>query len=245
MLANGDITSSQYANAVAKRHLRLKAGRLYSRIREPYFFSYVREELQKQYGANTVRVGRPARSTRRSIRVCRRFALDAIKRTLPYSSDPAAAIVSINPQQRRDPCDDRDQPGEPEEPGQLRVVRTAPAGLDVQDDRADDCDLAGHHPVDDQYLSAPFKYDPTETGSCDTNPPTAWCPRDVRPLLSRPDVDRERATLRSDNTVYARLSLDVGPENIADMAYRLGVQHRPARRATARTCRRWASARGW
>ena len=29
MLANGDITSSQYANAVAKRNLRLKAGRLY------------------------------------------------------------------------------------------------------------------------------------------------------------------------------------------------------------------------
>jgi hypothetical protein len=45
MLANGNITSSQYANAVAKRNLRPKAGRLYSRIREPYFFGYVREEL--------------------------------------------------------------------------------------------------------------------------------------------------------------------------------------------------------
>jgi penicillin-binding protein 1A len=34
----------------------------------------------------------------------------------------------------------------------------------------------------------------------------------------------ESATLRSDNSVFARLSLDVGPENIAAMAHRLGVR---------------------
>ena len=96
MLGNGNITSSQYANAVAKRNLHLKAGRLYSRIREPYFFSYVREELQRQYGANTVRSGGLKVYTTIDPRL-QRFALDAIKRTLPYSTDPAAAIVSINP----------------------------------------------------------------------------------------------------------------------------------------------------
>src|SRR5207237_5764193 len=31
------------------------------------------------------------------------------------------------------------------------------------------------------------------------------------------------ATLRSDNTVYAQLTLDVGPEKVAEMARRLGV----------------------
>jgi penicillin-binding protein 1A len=30
--------------------------------------------------------------------------------------------------------------------------------------------------------------------------------------------------LASDNTVYAQLTLDVGPEAVADMAHRLGVQ---------------------
>src|SRR5439155_20875956 len=44
MLSTGSITSTQYANAVAKRQLHLKPGRLYTRIREPYFFSYVVEE---------------------------------------------------------------------------------------------------------------------------------------------------------------------------------------------------------
>src|SRR6266566_1444583 len=96
MLANGNITSSQFADAVAQRKLHLKAGRLYTRIREPYFFSYVREELQRQYGANTVRSGGLKVYTTIDPRL-QRLALAAIKRTLPYSTDPAAAIVSINP----------------------------------------------------------------------------------------------------------------------------------------------------
>jgi penicillin-binding protein 1A len=73
------------------------------------------------------------------------------------------------------------------------------------------------------YLSAPFKYDPTNTGSCDTDPPTAWCPETYdHSYIGTTSI--ERGTLRSDNTVYARLSLDVGPENIAAMAYKLGVR---------------------
>ena len=38
------------------------------------------------------------------------------------------------------------------------------------------------------------------------------------------DLGRRAATLRSDNTVYAQLTLDVGPENVAAMAHRLGVR---------------------
>jgi penicillin-binding protein 1A len=73
------------------------------------------------------------------------------------------------------------------------------------------------------YLSAPFKYDPSETGSCDTNPPTAWCPQTYdHTYVGATSI--ENGTLRSDNTVYARLTLDVGPENVADMAYKLGVR---------------------
>src|SRR5438874_2533155 len=39
MLSTGSITSTQYANAVAKRQLHLKPGRLDARIRQPYCFS--------------------------------------------------------------------------------------------------------------------------------------------------------------------------------------------------------------
>ena len=39
------------------RSLRLKPGRLYTEIREPYFFGYVRDQLIQHYGAETVRSG--------------------------------------------------------------------------------------------------------------------------------------------------------------------------------------------
>src|SRR5207249_2710658 len=61
------------------------------------------------------------------------------------------------------------------------------------------------------------------TGSCNTNPPTAWCPQTYdHTYIGATSI--ENGTLRSDNTVYARLSLDVGPENIAEMAYKLGIR---------------------
>ena len=221
MLANGNITSSQYANAVAQRNLRLKAGRLYSRIREPYFFGYVREELQRQYGANTVRSGGLKVYTTIDPRL-QRFALDAIKRTLPYSSDPAAAIVSINPHNGAIRAMTEVSPGNPKNQVNFASSARRQPGSTFKTIVLTTAISQGINPST-TYLSAPFKYDPTETGSCDTDPPTAWCPQTYDHSYIGP-TSIENGTLRSDNSVYARLSLDVGPENIADIAYRLGVR---------------------
>jgi penicillin-binding protein 1A len=221
MLGNGDITSSQYANAVAKRNLRLKAGRLYTRIREPYFFSYVREELQRQYGANTVRSGGLKVYTTIDPRL-QRFALNAIKRTLPYSTDPAAAIVSINPSNGAIRAMTEVSPGNPKNQVNFASSARRQPGSTFKTIVLTTAISQGISPST-TYLSAPFKYDPTETGSCDTNPPTAWCPETYdHSYIGATSI--ENGTLRSDNSVYARLSLDVGPENIADIAYRLGVR---------------------
>jgi len=221
MLGNGDITSSQYANAVAQRNLHLKAGRLYTRIREPYFFSYVREELQRQYGANTVRSGGLKVYTTIDRRL-QRLALDAIKRTLPYASDPAAAIVSINPRNGAIRAMTELSPGNPKNQVNFASSARRQPGSTFKTIVLTTAISQGISPST-TYLSAPFKYDPTETGSCDTNPPTAWCPQTYDHSYLGP-TSIENATLRSDNSVYARLSLDVGPENIADIAYRLGVR---------------------
>jgi penicillin-binding protein 1A len=221
MLANGNITSSQYANAVAQRNLRLKAGRLYSRIREPYFFGYVREELQRQYGANTVRSGGLKVYTTIDPRL-QRFALGAIKRTLPYSSDPAAAIVSINPHNGAIRAMTEVSPGNPKNQVNFASSARRQPGSTFKTIVLTTAISQGINPST-TYLSAPFKYDPTETGSCDTDPPTAWCPQTYdHSYIGATSI--ENGTLRSDNSVYARLSLDVGPENIADIAYRLGVR---------------------
>ncbi|MBA3246052.1 MAG: penicillin-binding protein, partial [Actinobacteria bacterium] len=56
MVGQGKINRKQYDWASA-RGLGLKAGRLYKTIREPYFFSYVRDELIAEYGVATVRSG--------------------------------------------------------------------------------------------------------------------------------------------------------------------------------------------
>jgi penicillin-binding protein 1A len=221
MLGNGDITSSQYANALAQRNLRLKAGRLYTRIREPYFFSYVREELQRQYGANTVRSGGLKVYTTIDPRL-QRLALTAIKRTLPYSSDPAAAIVSINPRNGAIRAMTELSPGNPKNQVNFASSARRQPGSTFKTIVLTTAISQGISPST-TYLSAPFKYDPTETGSCDTDPPTAWCPQTYDHSYVGP-TSIESATLRSDNSVYARLSLDVGPENIADIAYRLGVR---------------------
>jgi penicillin-binding protein 1A len=221
MLDNADITSTQYVNAVAKRNLQLKAGRLYSRIREPYFFSYVREELERQYGPRTVSSGGLKVYTTIDRRL-QRIALDAIKRTLPDSSDPAAAIVSINPSNGAIRAMTEVSPGNPKNQVNFASSARRQPGSTFKTIVLTTAISQGINPST-TYLSAPFKYDPTETGSCDTNPPTAWCPQTYDHSYIGP-TSIENATLRSDNSVYARLSLDVGPENIADIAYRLGVR---------------------
>jgi len=221
MLANGYITATQFADTSADRHLHLKAGRLYTRIREPYFFSYVRDELQRQYGSNTVRSGGLRVYTTIDPRL-QRLALAAIKSTLPYTSDPSAAVVAINPSNGAIRAMTEVSPGNPKtqvnfassarrQPGstfKMIVLATA---------------LSEGISPSTEYLSAPFKYDPSETGSCDTDPPTAWCPETFdHTYVGATSI--ENGTLRSDNTVYARLTLDVGPENVAQMAYKLGVR---------------------
>jgi penicillin-binding protein 1A len=73
------------------------------------------------------------------------------------------------------------------------------------------------------YLSAPFEYDPAGDGDCDAEPPTAWCPQTYdHSYIGVTSI--HNATLRSDNSVYARLTLDVGPEKVAEMARKLGVR---------------------
>jgi penicillin-binding protein 1A len=74
----------------------------------------------------------------------------------------------------------------------------------------------GINPYTTTYISAPFHYQP------DPYSP-AW---DVstydHTYLGATTI--ANATLHSDNTVYAQLTLDVGPEKVAAMAHRLGVQ---------------------
>src|SRR4051795_10538926 len=95
MLVNGDITSSQYETARAKS-IDLRPGKRFQRIREPFFFSYVQELLQKEYGSNTVREGGLRVYTTIKPRL-QNAAAAAVKSVLTEPNDPAGALISIDP----------------------------------------------------------------------------------------------------------------------------------------------------
>jgi penicillin-binding protein 1A len=222
MLENNDITSTQYANAIAQRNLHLKPGKVYTKIREPYFFSYVEAQLQKQYGSNTVRSGGLKVYTTIDPRL-QRFAAQAIRGTLYYKTDPAAAIISVNPATGAIRAMTEVTPGNPR--NQVNFLSSAhrQPGSTFKAIVLATAVSQGINPATTTYLSAPFEYNPTGLGSCSVNPPTAWCVQTFdHTYIGAASI--ERGTLRSDNTVYARLTLDVGPENVAEIAYRLGVR---------------------
>jgi penicillin-binding protein 1A len=221
MWASGYITQGQYTAAVADRHFHLKAGKLYTHIREPYFFSYVRDLLEKEYGRPTVRSGGLKVYTTIDPRL-QFFAQKAIRDTLYYKTDPAAAIVSINPANGAIRAMTGVYPGNPKNQVNFAASAHRQPGSTFKTIVLTAAIRQGISPST-SYLSAPFKYDPTGTGSCDTNPPTAWCPETYdHTYLGTTSI--ERGTLASDNTVYARLTLDVGPDFIAKTAWDLGIR---------------------
>ena len=91
-----DISYGNYQEGIKVTDLHLRPGRIYSRIREPYFFSYVRDELIRRYGVATVRSGGLKVYTTIDPRM-QRAATKAIKDTLYYDTDPASALVAIDP----------------------------------------------------------------------------------------------------------------------------------------------------
>ncbi len=215
MLKSRMITPTQYLAAVRVRKLHLVPGRLYTRIREPYFFSYVRDELIKQYGANTVRSGGLRVYTTIDPRL-QVAARKAITDTLYESNDPAAAVVSINPKNGAIRAMTAVTPGNTKNQFNLAAQARRQAGSTFKTFVLTAAVEQGMNPAATSYVSAPFRYQPDPYST-----PWEVATYDHSYLGATSVVN---ATLRSDNTVFAQMSLDVGPENIADVAHRLGVR---------------------
>ncbi len=218
LLGNHDITLAQYDKAIRSSALGLEPGRIYTRIKQPYFFSYVIDELERQYGANTVREGGLKVYTTIDPRL-QRLANKAIRDILPYKTDPASAIVSV-------------EPGTGAIRAMTAVVRNAGNQFNLVAQSARQAGSTfktfvlasaieqGVDPDSTYYTSAPF--------TCSIGP---WCqtPWEVHTYGNSysGSLSLTSATLQSDNTVYAQLTLDVGPRYVWQMAHRLGVHLSP------------------
>jgi penicillin-binding protein 1A len=224
LLTNQDITLAQYQRAARSNSLGLHPGRIYTRIKQPYFFSYVIDELERQYGANTVREGGLKVYTTIDPRL-QRLANKAIRDVLPYRTDPASAIVSV-------------EPGTGAIRAMTAVVRNTGNQFNLAAQSARQAGSTfktfvlasaieqGADPDSTYYTSSPF--------TCVNGP---WCYADY--VNGKPwsvhtydntylgSTSVTRATLSSDNTVYAQLTLDVGPRYVWQMAHRLGVHLSP------------------
>ncbi|HZT91901.1 MAG TPA: transglycosylase domain-containing protein [Gaiellaceae bacterium] len=226
LLAAGMISFREYERAAQSDSLGLKPGRIYTRIRQPYVLSYVVDRLEQQYGTNTVREGGLRVYTTIDPRL-QRLAARAILHVLPRPSDPAAAIVSV-------------EPGTGAIRAMTAVGRGANGAFDLAAQSARQAGSTfkafvlaaaveqGIDPDTTIYESAPF--------TCLRGP---WCYADA--LNGHPwtvhtyentylgETSITNATLVSDNTVFAQLTLDVGPQNVWALAHRLGVHMTPDR----------------
>jgi penicillin-binding protein 1A len=219
MLETRDITRAQYEWAVA-RPLGLKAGKLYTTIREPYFFSYVREQLIEEYGVATVRSGGLKVYTTIHPRF-QRVAKRAIKETLYEKTDPAAAVISINPSNGAIRAMTAVTPATRKNQFNLLSQARRQAGSTFKTFVLAAAVDIGVDPDSTYYLSAPFYYRPDPNGNCEDG--SWWCVETYSHSYNG-TTSVARATLSSDNTVFAQLTLDVTPERVGRMAKRLGVQ---------------------
>jgi penicillin-binding protein 1A len=220
MLVAGYIDEARYRKAV-RSGLGLERGSLYTTIREPYFFSYVRDLLVTEYGVKTVRSG----GLRVYTTIDRRFqrhAKRAIRQTLPYSSDPASAIVSINPANGAIRAMTAVAPQRRNLQFNLAAQGRRQAGSAFKTFVLTEAIEQGINPAT-SYLSAPLRWKTSEVCDEVSDPNCVWevSTYDESYVGS---TSIEAATLRSDNTVYARLTLDVGPEDVVDIARRMGIR---------------------
>jgi penicillin-binding protein 1A len=219
MLQTAGITPRQYRKA-SRASLHLHPGQLYSEIREPYFFGYVRDKLIEAYGAANVAKGGLTVYTTIKPRY-QRLAERAIRETLTLPTDPAAALISIQPRTGAIRAMAAVIPRRPKnqfnllsqarrQPGSTFKTFVLTAAIDQ-----------GINPDSTYYVSAPFTYRPAPVGNCDDG--TWWCVHTYDNSYYGWTSIRS-ATIRSDNSVYAQLTLDVTPERIAQVARRMGVR---------------------
>ena len=226
MLDQGVITQAEFAEASASK-LGLKRGDLFGRTTEPYVEQYVRSQLESdtEFGAQAVLGGGlkvtttidPRHAEARVQRDAQRAEAAALPGAPSASCDPAAALVSIRPSTGEivamtstskfkntqfNFAQGQRQPGSTFKPFTLAAAIEA-----------------GINPATTYYQSAPFTIDKTDQWGQIYGP---WKVHTAEGGY-KGRISLERATLASDNTVYAQLILDVGPEEVKDVAQRMGI----------------------
>ena len=139
-----------------------------------------------------------------------------MKEELDQAGDPASAIVSINPKNGAIRAMTAVVPGEKNIQFNIAAQGRRQSGSSFKTFVLTEAIRQGINPYSTRYLSAPFHWQPDPNSE----------PWDVATYSHSyiGAVPIATATLSSDNTVYARLTLDVGPENVVRAARQMGIK---------------------
>jgi penicillin-binding protein 1A len=211
-MLRGHYIAPASAERAMQAPLGVRNSRYYTERRESYFFDYVKDQLIKRYGLNTVRKGGLKVYTTLDLKL-QRLARQAIANRLANPGDPSAALVSIDPtnghilamassQKYASSKFNLAAQGK-RQPGSAFKVMVLMTAL-----------RNGVDPKATAYTSKRLLF---------TDP--VWGPIDVQ---TDDRVYRGRETLfealvHSDNTVYQQLDLDLGPKAVRQTAYDMGI----------------------
>jgi penicillin-binding protein 1A len=196
-----------------QRGLGIDLSNTYFVQRQPYFFDYVEDKLIEEYGVNTVRRGGLRVYTTVDPKL-QEVGLEAMKTALPYEEDPSSALVAIEP-----------------ETGQIKAMVSSSSydqsqfNLAAQGHRQPGSTFKtfvlttaikqGIDPYSTYYTSKPLNLDLEEWGHWEVSTADEGY---------QGTINLQQATVASDNTVFAQLDLDIGPENVAATAKSMGIE---------------------
>jgi penicillin-binding protein 1A len=208
------ITSAEYSKAVAAPIV-LHAGTKYETHRLPYFFDYVEKDLIAKFGAATVREGGLKIKTTIDPKL-QAYAEDAIKRTL--EGDPRQAAIAVldtkTGQIKAMASSESYQKSKFNIPGQAKRQPGSTAKIWVLTAFVKE----GINPDATTYVSRPFGVRYKGSGEAGW-----WRPKTFEGTYAGTRTIRS-ATLASDNSVYAQMTLDITPEKVIQAAHQLGIR---------------------
>jgi penicillin-binding protein 1A len=217
-MVKSDYITQKQAAAAERARLGVKNSQIYMHRSEPYEFDYALSELIQHYGLKTVESGGLKAYTTIDPRMLT-LAQKAIAAHQPggpvLDNQPAAALASINPsnghivslgssatynQTRYDyPVQAHRQPGSAFKIFALMTL--------IHDYHSD--------PNKTYYTSKPL--------------PAGWLPSDptwsvhTAEMTYQGTININKATVDSDNTVFAQLVVDLGPSKMDQMAHEMGI----------------------
>jgi penicillin-binding protein 1A len=204
--------SQQRAVEGYQRPLELHRSNQFSHIREPYFFDYVQNQLISDYGVNTVRQGglKIYTTLDPKLQAAGRAAIDS---ELPYSTDPASAVVSIDPK-NGDILSMASSGSYKHNQYNLAAQGHRQPGSSFKTFVLTDAINRGVDPYSTYYDSHHLELDLPKYGH--------WSVSTAENSYAG-TINLAEATVLSDNTVFAQLDLDLGPSSVTKMAHEMGI----------------------